>query len=203
MVFNNFFINDFILFLLIGAALYFDLTKKTIPNYLTFPAIVWGFVSYTALDGLSGLWFSILGMLVGLVIFFIPFAMGGMGGGDVKLLAAVGALQGWQFVLAASLLTAIAGGIISIIYLIATGRLLRVLKKMAGIALAPFFSFLYFNTKFEFFNWTSIFFSTHHSEDKKPMRLPYGVAIAVGVMLLLIYEAQPFSEVYYSYLLWL
>jgi prepilin peptidase CpaA len=155
---SDIFLNDLILVALIGAALYFDLTKYRIPNFLTFPAIAWGLISYTAADGLSGLWFSLLGLLVGLAIFFIPFALSGMGGGDVKLMGAVGALQGWQFVLIAGLLAAIIGGIISVIYLIATGRLLKVLKKMAGFVLAPFFSAFYYRTRYEPFNRASVFF---------------------------------------------
>ena len=196
-------LNDFLLIALIGAALFFDLTRKRIPNYLTFPVIIGGLVFHTATNGLSGLWFSFLGLIVGLAIFFIPFAMGVMGGGDVKLLGAVGALQGWQFVLAAGLLTAAAGGVISIIYLIATGRLLRVLKKMAGFVLAPFFSAVFYWTNFELFNRAAIFFATHPPESGEPGRLPYGLAIATGVMLFLVYEALPSGEVYYSYLVWL
>ena len=195
--------NNIILLFLIGLALYFDLTKKRIPNFLTFPAILWGLISYTAIDGVSGLWFSLAGMLVGLAIFFIPFAMGGMGGGDVKLLAAVGALQGWQFVLAAGILTVLAGGVMSLGYLLFSGRLLRVLKKMAGFALAPFFSSLYFNTKLEFFNRASIFFATHPTETDPPVRMPYGAAIATGVLLFLAMNYFPWGEPFLSSLPWL
>lgn len=195
-------INDFILLALIGAALYFDLTRNKIPNFLTLPAIVWGLISYTAIDGLSGLWFSFAGLLVGIAIFFIPFAMGGMGGGDVKLLGAVGALQGWQFVLAAGILTAIAGGVISLVYLIVTGRLLRVLKKMAGFALAPFFSALYYNFKLEIFNRISIFFATHSPEANEQVRMPYGAAIATGVLLFLAMNLFPWGETYLNSLPW-
>ena len=203
MVLSYLSINDFILITLIGAALYLDLTSQRIPNYLTFPAIIGGLVFYTATDGLSGLWFSFLGLIVGLAIFFIPFAMGGMGGGDVKLLGAVGALQGWQFVLAAGLLTAAAGGVISIIYLIATGRLLRVLKKIAGFVLTPFFSTLFYWTNFGFCNRCAVFFATHAPEAGEPGKLPYGLAIAVGVILFFAYEMHGTREIYYSYLIWL
>ena len=203
MFLSNISINDLILVIVIIAALGFDLTKDKIPNFLTFPAIVWGLVSYTAMDGVSGLWFSLAGMLVGLAIFFIPFAMGGMGGGDVKLLAAVGALQGWQFVLAAGILTAIAGGVMSLGYLLFSGRLLRVLRKMAGFVLAPFFSSLYFNTKLEFFNRASIFFATHPPETDPPVRMPYGAAIAAGVLLFLAMNFFPWGEPFLSSLPWL
>ena len=196
-------ISDFILVALIGSALFFDLTEYKIPNYLTLPVIVWGLISYTAMDGLSGLWFSFAGLLVGIAIFFIPFALGGMGGGDVKLLGAVGALQGWQFVLAVGLITAIAGGVIAVIYLIAKGRLLRVLKKMAGFALAPFFSTLYYNFNLEIFNRASVFFATNSPEEQDAGRLPYGLAITVGVMTFFAYEVLSAREIYYSYLVWL
>ena len=191
-------LNDFILIALIGAALFFDLTRKRIPNYLTFPAIVWGLISYTAVDGLSGLWFSFAGLLVGLAIFLIPFAMGGMGGGDVKLLGAVGALQGWQFVLVAAFLTALVGGVMAIIYLIATGRLLRVLKKMAGFILAPFFSDLYYSIRLELFNRASVYFDKYEPEEQEPARMPYGAAIAAGVMLLLVMNLFPWGGQFLS-----
>jgi prepilin peptidase CpaA len=195
-------VNTVILVALIVAALYFDLTKKRIPNFLTFPAILWGLVSHTAAGGLSGFWFSFTGLLVGLAIFFIPFAMGGMGAGDVKLLGAVGALQGWQFVLSAALLTALAGGVMALVYLIATGRLLRVLKKGAGFLLAPFFSFLYYRIRLDFFNRASIFFATHPPEEKEPARMPYGLAIAVGVFVFLAMNLFSWGEQYLSSLPW-
>ena len=200
---SNIFINDFILIALIGAALFFDLTRYKIPNFLTFPAIVWGLISYTAIDGLNGLWFSSAGLLLGLAIFFIPFAMGGFGGGDVKLMGAIGALQGWQFVLMAGVLTALIGGVISIVYLIATRRLLRVLKKIAGFALAPFFSFLFYITNSELFNRISIFFASEKPREANNGRLPYGIAIALGAIAFLLYEKFSISDVYYSYLVWL
>ena len=195
-------INDFVLIALIGAALFFDLTRKRIPNYLTFPAIAWGLISYTVVDGLSGLWFSLAGLLVGLAIFFIPFAMGGMGGGDVKLLGAVGALQGWQFVLSVALLTAVAGGVMAVVYLLVTGRLLRVLKKMAGFVLAPLFSFLYYRIRLNVFNRASIFFATHHPEDKKPVGMPYGAAIAAGVFIFFAMNLFSLGEPFLNSLPW-
>ena len=154
------------------------------------------------MQGFSGLWFSLAGLLVGLAIFFVPFAMGGMGGGDVKLLGAVGALQGWQFVLSAAFLTALIGGIMAIVYLIATGRLLRVLKKMAGFLLAPFFSFLYYRVPWQFFNRASIWFSKHEPEETEPARMPYGAAIAAGVLLLLTMNLFPWGEAVISSLQW-
>jgi prepilin peptidase CpaA len=195
-------INDLILVLLICAALFFDLTRKRIPNFLTFPAIIYGIISYTTIQGLEGLWFSFLGLLVGLAIFFIPFAMGGMGGGDVKLLGAVGALQGWQFVFSAAILAALAGGVMALVYLAVSGRLLRVLKKMAGFILAPFFSALFSRTGWEFFNRASIFFAKDDPEEKEQTRMPYAVAIAAGVLILLMIDLFQGSRSIFDIILW-
>ena len=196
-------INSYFLIILIIIALFFDLTRKRIPNFLTFPAIIWGMVSFTVVDGFSGLWFSFSGLLVGLAIFFIPFAMGGMGGGDVKLLGAVGALQGWQFVLAVGILTAVVGGVMAIVYLIIQGRLLRVLKKAVGYVLTPFFSFLYIRTDVELFNGAVAFFSKSEPEKEEPARMPYGVAIATGVVIMMAVSVFPWGESYLSYFPWI
>jgi prepilin peptidase CpaA len=195
-------INDFVLITLIGVSLFFDLTRNKIPNYLTFPAIAFGIMSYTLMQSLSGLWFSLLGLLVGLAIFFIPFAMGGMGGGDVKLLGAVGALQGWQFVLSAAILTAFAGGVMAIIYLIATGRLLRMLKKIMGFFLIPFFSSLYLRFHLDFLNRVANIFYDKNPEKERPSQIPYGAAIAAGVLIQLAIDFFQWGEAFYGSFLW-
>lgn len=197
-------INDFILIVLVGAALFLDLAKNRIPNYLTFPAIGLGLLSYTVTGGFSGLWFSFLGLLVGIALFFIPFAMGGVGGGDVKLLGAVGALQGWQFVLTAGLLTAAAGGVMAILYLLFNRSFLRVLKKMAGFVLAPFFSALFYRTNIDSFSRASVYFATPDPEANKAgrTRMPYGAAIAAGVLFLLAMNFFSWGEPFISSLPW-
>ena len=160
---------------------------------------------YTIIEGFSGLWFSLLGLIVGIAIFFIPFALGGMGGGDVKLLGAVGALQGWQFVLSVAIYAAIAGGVMAIIYLLVTGRLLRVLKKIFGFVLAPLFSALFYRTNWNFFSRASIYFSSHSPEDSdeiKKARLPYGAAIAAGVLIMLSMDFYGWGEPLFSALFW-
>ena len=154
------------------------------------------------MQGFEGLWFSFLGLLVGLAIFFIPFAMGAMGGGDIKLLGAVGAIQGWQFVLSAAIWAALAGGVMAIVWLIATGRFLSVLKKMAGFILAPFFSALYYRIRWGFFNRASIFFAKDDPEEKEPARIPYGVAIAMGVMVLLVTDLFYWGKLFLNVLPW-
>lgn len=121
---------DFILFLTLGISLYTDLTKRRIYNWITIPAFVLGLSINTWQNGLAGFKQSMLGWTIGLFILFIPFILGGIGGGDIKLLAAIGALKGPVFILQTVLLTALAGGLYILLYLIATKSLLATLKKL-------------------------------------------------------------------------
>ena len=89
-----------------------DLTWHKIYNYITLPGIVLGLGLNTALYGLPGLRSSGLGLATGFLILLVCFYTGGMGGGDIKLLAAIGALKGFPFILFAVFYTILCGGIL-------------------------------------------------------------------------------------------
>lgn len=75
-----------------------DLEHKIIPDRITLPGIVFGFAAGSYLnDPLN----SLTGFFVGggLFIFLAVVSRGGMGGGDIKFIAGVGALLGWKKVL--------------------------------------------------------------------------------------------------------
>ncbi len=84
-----------------------------VPNWITFPMILsgWGFNLYAA--GWEGLGFSLVGTLVGLGLLLPAYAIGGMGAGDVKLLAGVGAWVGSGVTFYAFCVSAIFGGVIA------------------------------------------------------------------------------------------
>jgi len=177
-------LNDYILLILLVLSLYFDLTQKKIPNFLTFPVVLWGLLSHTIANGLDGILFSASGLLLGLAVFFIPFLLGGMGGGDVKLMGAIGALKGLQFVFHAAIFTAFCGGILAIIYLIYNRQLLQTLKKILATVAVPLLTALYFKCRNPLLNQLSLFFlSTTESQEAKKVYLPYGVAIVLGTLI--------------------
>lgn len=100
-----------------------DLKTGLIPNRIMFPAMLTGIVLNTYYSGWHGLGTSLAGLALGILLLFIPFAIGGMGAGDVKLLAAIGALNGHVFTFRAFLYGAIAGGIMALGVALAKGRL--------------------------------------------------------------------------------
>ena len=68
---------------------FFDLRWKRIPNWLVLATIVLSLTWHGAVGGLSGLWMSVAGLLVGTAILFPFFLIRGMGAGDVKLFGAL------------------------------------------------------------------------------------------------------------------
>jgi prepilin peptidase CpaA len=105
-----------------------DLRTRRIPNVLTFSAIACALVFHSVIGGLNAAGWSLAGCLLGALLFFPMFALRGMGAGDVKLLAAVGAWLGPSQVAIVALASSLAGGAIAIAvalghgYLRAAGR---------------------------------------------------------------------------------
>lgn len=95
-----------------------DGMKLKVPNWITFPMIVSGWIYSATLSpyaGWEGLMFSLIGTAVGLALLMPAYAIGGMGAGDVKLLAGVGAWVWGTATLYAFAATAVIGGIIAVI----------------------------------------------------------------------------------------
>ncbi len=105
---------------LVVAAL-IDGYKLKVPNWLTFPMILSGWAYGAAAFGWEGLAWSLVGTVVGLALLLPLYAIGGMGAGDVKLLAGVGAWVGGTITLYAFCVSAIAGGIIALAMVLIRG----------------------------------------------------------------------------------
>ncbi|MFC5469335.1 prepilin peptidase [Cohnella suwonensis] len=103
-----------ILLMAIIACVVTDLRNRKIYNAVVFPALAAGIGIHAFADGWAGIAFSSLGFALGLGILLIPYMLGGMGAGDVKLLALVGTLKGAAFVAATSVYMALIGGLIAL-----------------------------------------------------------------------------------------
>jgi prepilin peptidase CpaA len=89
--------------------------KLKVPNWITFPLVLSGWIYSTAYFGWEGLGWSLLGTVVGLALLLPAYAIGGMGAGDVKLLAGVGAWMWSTTTLYAFCVSALVGGAIAIV----------------------------------------------------------------------------------------
>jgi prepilin peptidase CpaA len=105
-----------------------DLRSRRIPNWLVLPCLVLGFVASAVAHGWSGVWQSLLGVLLPVVVLGIFCYLGGMGMGDLKLCAAIGAWIGpWQMTIAL-VMTSIAGGIMALAWAASGGFLKEALR---------------------------------------------------------------------------
>jgi prepilin peptidase CpaA len=98
---------------LVVAAL-IDGWKLKVPNWITFPMIISGWIYSGIAFGWAGLGASLLGTVVGLGLLMPAYAVGGMGAGDVKLLAGVGAWVWGTVTFYAFCVSAVAGAIIAV-----------------------------------------------------------------------------------------
>ncbi len=111
-------IHYFLLIILLGWASFSDLRRKVVPNYLTYGMTVTGLLLGFLLGGRVGFLNSLLGWAFGGGVFFFFWLMKAIGGGDVKLMAGVGAFLGWPHILDALFLTALCGGVMGLLFII-------------------------------------------------------------------------------------
>lgn len=143
-----------------------DLKERKIYNKVIFPAMLLVFLLHGFMFGWSGLLDSFIGFLTGLAILLIPYLMGGMGAGDVKLLALVGAVKGASFVFVSAIYMGVFGGVIGLIVILFRkgifSRLKATLYALCGIRYG-------------------LKVPLALNKDGLQATIPYGVAIAGGV----------------------
>ncbi|QJB55234.1 A24 family peptidase [Pseudodesulfovibrio sp. zrk46] len=146
-----------------------DLRSQRIYNWLTFPLILSGLIVHTVTGGLDGLMLSGGGFGLGLGLMVVPFFMGAMGAGDVKLMAGIGAWLGTDATFIAFLATCFAGGVYALLVMF------RNVDYMKAVFSNIWNSFLHIlvTHKFEY---------APLAEAQSLPRLCYGVAIAVGTV---------------------
>jgi prepilin peptidase CpaA len=107
----------------LAVATFTDLRSRRIPNWLVLPFMVSGVAISGWLHGWHGIGQSLSGLALGGLLFGILCFLGGMGMGDVKLCAAVGAWIGPSQLVVALVVTGIAGGVMALCWAAAGGFL--------------------------------------------------------------------------------
>jgi prepilin peptidase CpaA len=145
-----------------------DLWRRQISNVVTVSAFAVGIAMNAYLGGWSGVGQSLLGALIGFLVFFVFFVMGGMGGGDVKLMAAFGAIVGKDQIVTAAVMTALVGAAMALVFL-AYRKLHRTLSKQVA--------------------------STADAAPDRKAFIPYAPAITLGVLLSFLSEEKLWTNV--------
>jgi len=146
-----------------------DVRSSRIPNRLTYTALASALLLRAAFLGLPGLKSGAVGMLVAGGLFLLLFVLGAMGGGDMKLMAAVGAWVGDAQVMRLILAAALAGGVLAI------GRI--IFRNMVGQTLRNIMQLIYYRVTSGLQPHPELNVQSSGSQ-----RVPYGVAIAVGAL---------------------
>ncbi len=162
---------------LIVAAAATDVARGKIHNAVTYPAIALGLIGHTLVDGINppdrmGLVGAIGGVAAGAGPVLVPYLAGGFKGGDLKLMAGIGALMGWRF----AIMTLFVG--LAIAAIMAIVVMLR--KRIFRRTMARILRFLY------------LAFMRARPADpatEESPKIPVGVAFCIGAVAIMVLEA--------------
>lgn len=115
--------------IVLAVATFTDLRSRRIPNWLVLPFLPAGIVAFGVLHGWHGVVQSLEGAGLGALIYGILYWKFGMGAGDVKLCAAIGAWIGPSQFLMAAIFTALAGGVVILVWILARWALLLLKRR--------------------------------------------------------------------------
>jgi prepilin peptidase CpaA len=157
--------------ILVATAAIFDIRYRRIPNWLVLAGIIVGFIWNVYTSGWSGLLRASEGLGLGFILYFPLYLIRARGAGDVKLLAAVGAIAGPANCLWIFMLTAILGGIIALVILMFRGRVRKTFYNVGWIIQ----DLIHFRAPFRSSGELDV-------TTPKGMRLPHAAMIAVGAL---------------------
>jgi len=172
---NNWHVRLVCVILIVAA--YIDGKELRVPNLITYPMVIGGLLFNVWAEGWLGLGTGLWGMAVGLLCLLPLYAVGGMGAGDVKLMAGVGAWLGAAVTFYAFAVSTVVGAVMAIV---------MVLYKRA-------FTKHYANFLMILTEWMTIKDPKELSRlaaDRKPTMflLPYGIPICIGSIAYFIFE---------------
>ena len=146
-----------------------DIRSGRIPNWLTYTSLTAALVVRGAIAGWPGLRSGLQGVALAGGLFLLLFLLGGMGGGDVKLMAAVAGWAGTAQVAALLIASALAGGILALGYVVLGKRIRLTVLNILELARH------YLNSGVRPHPVLNI-------RESASMRIPYGLAIAFGTL---------------------
>lgn len=155
------------------AAAVSDAATRRISNWITLPGALVGLALQSYYGGWRGAALSLAGTALGFAIFLALYLAGGMGAGDVKLFAAVGAFVGPQPLVLVFVFSGLLGGIAAVSLALAYGRLRQTLLHTGHILLS-----------LGLLRWQEVRRSSA-LDAPGSLRLPYGAVIAGGTLLFL------------------
>jgi prepilin peptidase CpaA len=163
-------------------AAWIDGKQLKVPNWLTFPMVAsgWVFCMCTHPEGVwAGLLYSLIGTVVGLAVLMPPYMIGGMGAGDVKLMAGIGAWVGGADTLYAFCWSAVVGGVLAVLMVMAAKAWAKHQRQ--------FFMILH-----EIFNVGNPETLATIAAERKPRMflLPYGIPMAIGTIMYFAWEGK-------------
>ncbi len=147
----------------------YDIRWRRIPNWLVLPALLVGFALNTFLYGVAGLEDSALGFGIAVATYLPLYLLRGMGAGDVKLAAAIGALVGWGSWVVIFILSGLLGGVLAMVVILAKSRVRKTFSNLGYIV------------------WEMIHLRPPHLRSEeldigspRALKLPHGAVIALG-----------------------
>jgi len=165
-----------------------DLRTHRIPNVLVLTGAALALAMSAGVAGAAGILASVTGVLTGFALFLPLYVLGGMSAGDVKAMAAVGAFLGFEGTALAAALTLVVGGLIAIVLLVAhrESAAFAALKHRLFALAATLPAGL------------RISLQPSAAAVGADRRYPYGIAIAVGTLVALVWldrlPARPYLE---------
>jgi len=162
-----------VMFLFLAVCLVTDLAERKIYNIVVLIGLAAALVLNLLELGLkAGFLQTFSGFFTGVLLLFIPFALGGIGAGDVKMLGTVGAFLGSSLVVQVMLASALAGGVYAFIVMLKNKSLLRSLQNIYRAI------------------WCSTilcertYFESLQDSASEQQTIPYGAAITAGVIII-------------------
>lgn len=146
-----------------------DVHSARLPNRLTYSAVVAALVLRTAFVGWTGLKSGLLGIGIAGGIFFVFHLVGAMGGGDMKMMAAIGAWIGRTHIVTVLIVIALAGGLLALVSIIINRNLTRTIRNAVRLVLFRFTAGLEPHPEM-------------NVQAPGSRRVPFGVAIGMGTL---------------------